>query len=229
MRLYLALPLLALLATSAHAGRPLVTEDAGVLDRGDCEWEPVAGRSTAQGSPAETTLSTQIGCGAGMSSQLAVALGQSRSAGQTSLGLSLGAKTQLIDGGESGSSLTLAYGAAWARDANGGNGFRLELGSVNLVSSTPLAEGWTGHVNLGRAYYREDRVTRTTWALALENDFNETVGWGAEAFGESGSRPWLGVGLRWDATETLNINLSYAQHAGAEQARMVTLGAKLAF
>lgn len=55
------------------------------------------------------------------------------------------------------------------------------------------------------------------------------MGWGAEAFGESGSRPWLGAGLRWDATETLNLNLSCAQQAGAEQARMVTLGAKLAF
>ena len=36
--------LLWVLGASAHAGRPLATEDAGVLARGDCEVESFAGR-----------------------------------------------------------------------------------------------------------------------------------------------------------------------------------------
>lgn len=229
MRFSFTLTVLALAATAAHAGRPLVTEDAGVLDRGDCEWESVAARDTARSTPTTKALSTQVACGLGWGSQLALAIGHSRAGGQTSRNLSLGAKTRLIDGGEDGPSLTLAYGAAWVRDSADGDRTQPELASANLVLSAPLADGWTGHANLGPTHYRDGQVTRTTWALAAENDLSDQLGWGLEAYGEDGSCPWLGAGLRWDASSSLNLNVSFARQAGADRARLITLGAKLAF
>lgn len=115
------------------------------------------------------------------------------------------------------------------QDPADGNRTRPDLASASLVLSTPLAEGWTGHANLGPTHYRDGQVTRTTWALAVENDVSDTLGWGAESFGEKGDSPWLGTGLRWDMDKSLNLNISFARQAGTSQARMVTLGIKLAF
>jgi hypothetical protein len=229
MRFLITLPLLALLVSAAHAGRPLVTEDAGVLAQGECECESVAARNTAHASPTENALSTQVVCGLGLGSQLAVALGQSRSGGQTGRTVGVGGKAMLIDGGDDNYSLTLAFGARWVRDPVAGTGSGPDQAAANLVLSAPLAEGWTGHLNLGPTHSRDDRVIRTTWAVAVENELNDNLGWGAESFGEKGDSPWMGTGLRWDIDKSLNLNVSLARQAGALQARTVTLGIKFAF
>jgi hypothetical protein len=227
MRAVLTLLLLASLAPSAQAGRPLVTEDAGVLDPGECEWESVAARIREGDGPAENAGSTQVGCGLGWLSQASIAVGQARSGGITSTNIGLGGKTRLSPEGEERFSLTLAYGVVWVHDED--RGVRPDLAAANLVLSVPLAQDWTGHANLGPTHYRDGQVTRATWALAVENDLDDGLGWGVESFGEHGSRPWLGAGLRWDVGPAWNLNLSYARQAGADAARMATLGVKFAF
>ncbi len=77
-RHFLAAATLALLATSAHAGRPLVTEDAGVLGKGECEWESFLASARISGSPTVNGWDTQVGCGVLASSQVAFSYGLGR-------------------------------------------------------------------------------------------------------------------------------------------------------
>jgi hypothetical protein len=63
------------LVSAAWAGRPLVTEDAGVLNRGECEIENFAGRAD---NPTLNALWAQVGCGTGVNTQLAIGAGRER-------------------------------------------------------------------------------------------------------------------------------------------------------
>jgi hypothetical protein len=63
----------ALTITPAFAGRPLQTEDASVLARGECEVEGSTARLSAADA-AERSEALQLGCGIGVSTQLALAV-----------------------------------------------------------------------------------------------------------------------------------------------------------
>jgi hypothetical protein len=101
---------LALLPLVATAGRPLQTEDAGVLDRGACEIEGFRARATAEGiSARETRL--QAGCGVGFGSQVALAVSSTRVDAERERGLSLVGKTGLWKApGDDAPALTFAWG-----------------------------------------------------------------------------------------------------------------------
>jgi hypothetical protein len=84
---------MALLAFAGHvqAGRPFATEDAGVLAQKECEWESFAARARTRGEPRETGWSTQIGCGVGFKTQVALAFGRSKFESENTNALALGA------------------------------------------------------------------------------------------------------------------------------------------
>ncbi len=62
----------AALPLAAQAGRPLATEDAGVLDAGSCEFEAFAATERATASPVLRSHAFQVGCGVGARTQLAL-------------------------------------------------------------------------------------------------------------------------------------------------------------
>lgn len=96
-------------ATAAHAGRPLATEDAGVLERSECEVETY-GANTRMGSADTTSLSSQLSCGIGRSTQLGAAIGRSRDDFGHANSFTLNGKTNLFKGEGSSASYTIAYG-----------------------------------------------------------------------------------------------------------------------
>lgn len=85
-----------------QAGRPFATEDAGVLAQKECEWESFAARERTHGAPSETGWNTQVGCGVGFKTQVALAFGRNKSESAHTNALGLSAKTGLIDGGDNG-------------------------------------------------------------------------------------------------------------------------------
>lgn len=78
----------AALALPAQAGRPLQTEDAGVLDRGSCELEGAAARESASGASAREA-SLQFGCGIGWDSQVALNAAHAKADGDSARALAL--------------------------------------------------------------------------------------------------------------------------------------------
>lgn len=209
------------------AGRPLATEDAAVLERGDCEWESFAARATERHSSAVNTLSTQLGCGIGVSTQVALAVQRESSGGQHANALVLGGKTGLVERKDETPGLTLAWGMATAKQP--GDSFKRERTALNLVLSQELAKDLTGHINLGRLRHHSAHQSATTWNLAAEYALGQGIDVMAETYGQTHAKPALGAGVRFAATDKLTFDASYTLQSGAAKARLWTLGAKLAF
>lgn len=215
-------------AGPAQAGRPFATEDAGVLEKGDCEWESFASRARTRGESSVTAWNTQLGCGVGFKSQVGLAFGRSKFESENTNALNLGAKTGLIDGEENGTSVTLAYGGIAAKGPDEGS-YRWSSTAVNLVLSRPLSEAWTVHANLGWTRDRPSKLDSTTWAVAAEWAVSEQWAVGAEAYGDDRNKPWLGTGIRWTVSKAWSVNASYAVNRETPRTSAASVGFKFAF
>lgn len=220
----LCLPLL-LVALPLQAGRPFITEDAGVLARGDCEWESVAARARVSGEPRASGLSTQLGCGLGAQLQLAANAGRARAGGERASSLGLAGKWGLWEGGDG--ALTLAWGSSWSRLRGAGSDW--DGAGALLAYSRQLGGGWGLHANLGHAYSRAERRSETPWALLVERQLHADVDVGTELFGADGRRPGLGLGARWRPAEGWTVDASLARSGSQPRERLVTVGLKLEF
>ena len=215
-------------AGPAQAGRPFATEDAGVLEKGDCEWESFAARARTRGESSVTGWNTQLGCGVGFKSQVALAFGRSKFESENTNALALGAKTGLIDGGENGTSVTLAYGGVAAKGPGEGS-YRWNTTAVNLVLTRPLSADWIVHGNLGWTRDRPGKLDSTTWAVAAEWAATEQWTVGAETYGDDRNKPWLGVGARWTISKAWSVNASYAVNRETPRTSAASVGFKFAF
>lgn len=218
-------------ALPAHAGRPLQTEDAGVIAHGDCEVEGVAARVSLAGQHG-TGRSLQLGCGIGADTQLALAAARASAAGESVNGWALGGKTALWRGaGDEAPAFALAYGAAWERAA--GQGLRHSASVVSAVYSMPLAQG-TLHANLGVEHDEAARDTATVWHLAYEHAGFDVGGIRlapmGELFGARGESAWWNLALRATLVpDRFFVDASIGRQLGDGRPRLVTLGFKFAF
>lgn len=218
----------ATIALSAHAGRPLQAEDAGVLDRGVCEVEGAVARLSADGTTARESA-LQLGCGIGLNSQLALGAASAKEGGARARGLALAGKTAVWSGqGDDPAALALAWGLQWLKAH--GDSWRHAGTDINLVYSRPLPAELTLHANLGHSRDEAGKQRSTSWALALEHAGYGSLALMAEVFGDDREAPWWNLGLRWSAVpERLDVDLSYGRQMASGRPRLVTLGSKLAF
>jgi len=224
--LCLSIALLALAGT-AQAGRPLATEDADVLSRGQCEAEGFIARASASGEPATRGWTLQGSCGIGLDTQLALAASRSRSDGISGSGLLFGGKTGILPREGDGLGLTLAWGLVGEK-VQGGS-MEHELSYLNLVATREFSPGWTGHANLGWLRSESADASSTTWNLALEKSLGNGIDLMGEVYGDDRSDEWLGLGVRWAASDRLSLNASWATLNATPRARLWTLGFKVAF
>lgn len=223
-------PLAALLATSpALAGRPLQTEDAGVLERGACEIEAVL----EQAGPAAARVRGQglgAGCGVGAGVQLGASLAAERADGERSRGAALGAKWRLA-GGDDGPQLTLTAGADWLKA--GGSGWQQAGAGLGLVATLPVPGGAV-HAAVAHGRDRPGRRDTTSWGLAWELDERAlgALAWApmAELLGDDRDGAAFNLGLRLALqADRLWLDASWGRRLAGERERLVTLGLKLAF
>lgn len=221
--------LAALACGAAHAGRPLVAEDAGVLERGDCEFEGVASRLSLEG-PTATTGLLQVACGVGLRTQLAGTLGTTRSEGEHSLQAAASGKTALRSLTDEQAGVALAYSFIGARPS--GMGWRYDLTTLLGVVTVPVHKDLLLHGNLGASYSRIDRETSAIWAAAAEflQVGDTALDLMAETFGTQRDPLWLNFGLRYTVVpEQFTVNASFGAQGGSERAKLATLGFKLNF
>lgn len=217
------------IATTSHAGRPLVTEDAGVLEKGSCELETYARRLTERAAPSSNGFSLQYGCGVGMRTQVALAATMDRADGATVRGLAFGGKTSISDGGEADPSWTLAWGLTAEKSPGASLGH--ETTWLNGVFSMPLGKDLKLHANLGWTRAQSTHQSTTGWAVALERSTASGIDVMGEAFASDRDRaPWLQVGLRWAAVpEKVFVDGSWGFQTVSSRPRMLTVGLKAAF
>jgi hypothetical protein len=212
----------------SQAGRPLQTEDAGVLEAKACEVEGVTGRARVAGTPSVRDNALQLGCGVGFNSQLALAVSTSDDGTERERGVRLGGKTEVWSaGGDDGAALTLAWGVSRARAAAGG--WKTALLDARAVVSLP-AGPLTWHLNLGHERDPQARISTTVWGVAAEHE-----GWGAfapmaELYGDDRGAPWWNLGLRYTlAKDKAYLDLSYGQQMSRGTPSLLTVGFKLVF
>ena len=228
-RLLLLAAASALTCSAAIAGRPMATEDAGVLEASDCELESFIGANRPRGGPTERVLSLQVGCGVGAHSQVAVAIARASAEGDAVRSLTLLGKTALNPGAEdSAPKLALAW-ALGADSARGG--LKHESSALNAVVSWPLHEEVSLHLNLGWGHSAADKQSTTSWAAGVEHHVRDDLDLTAETFGnDRDASPWVQVGLRWAVKpEKFYVDTSYGVQTGGERGKAVTLGLRWAF
>ena len=215
------------LSSAAHAARPLATEDADVLERGECEAEGVIAESKPSDEPSTRGWTAQGACGVGASTQLALAYNRSRTDAASLSGLLLGGKTAILSREGDGLGVALAWGIV-AAEAEGSS-MKHELTYLNGVATRELSPGWTGHANLGWVRSKSANASSTTWNLALEHPLGNGVDLTAELYGDDRAKPWIGVGARWAVTDQLSLNASWATQRETPRVNAWSIGFKLAF
>lgn len=213
---------------AAIAGRPLQTEDAGVLGTSECETETVSSRESGGGSADLRETSLQIGCGIGWRTQLAIAGARARGADGRSDALAVVGKTWLRELTDAQTGLTVAYAFTSGRAAGGS--YRYQATEVKAVVSSPLAADWLLHANLGVARDRTERRSSTIWSAAIERTGIGPFDLMAEAFGDDRQAPWWNTGLRYTAIDRcLFLDASYGARMQTGRRKLVTVGLKYAF
>jgi hypothetical protein len=209
---------------AAHAGRPLQTDDAPVMDARGCEIE--SAHSDWRAGVHEWRQSyLQLGCGIGWNTELALQALKPRE-------LAVGGKTQVFStpwrDGDAQLSLawTLAHRhveTAWRRSSAG----------LTLVATAPLSGDWMVHANLG--HLRDELLRRHTtgWALAAEhNGLGDAGRWQpmAEVVGDDRGRPFVNAALRVAVVPgQLFADASLGRQLGGAKTRLATAGFRLAF
>lgn len=225
------------LAASAQAGRPLQTEDAGVLEPRSCEVEGATLRTRAEGVTARDT-GLALACGIGLSSQAGLATSRSKVPDERGRAVELFGKTNLWRGKGHGHdddapALTLAWALGMARTDGAAEGWQQANRELNLVYSAPAGPG-SVHLNLGHARDQASRLRSTTWGAAYEHEGVDAAGvkWQpmAELFGDDRDGAWWNLALRATVVpERLFLDVSYGRQFARERARLVTAGFKFTF
>lgn len=215
-------------AIACHAGRPLATEDTDILDQKECEWESFVAHETSGANSGVDGGTTQIGCGLGYSTQLALAYSRARSAGLSAQGLSLVGKIGLIERKDDAMGLTLAW-TLGSEKAPGSSSFKHEVSQLILVATMELAESLTTHANLGWIHTKTARASSTTWNLAAEYALAVGCDSMAEVYGDDRTKPWLGAGIRWAVTQQFSVNASYSVQRETARSQLWTVGFNLGF
>lgn len=201
---------------------------AGVLTAGECELEVFALRQTAGDAPKETGGWAKPGCGIGYRTQLAFGGGRTKVEPDRHTAAALSGKTWLRELTDEQTGVALAYAVGGEKAP--GRSFRHENTALAAVASSPVAKDLLLHANLGWSRSQAERLTSTTWALALERTGDGGLDVGAEIYGDDRSAAWLGVGARWALRpQKLSVDFSWAVQTDSARAKLVTIGLKLAF
>ena len=209
-----------LAAPASWAGRPLVTEDAEVLARGECEIEGFFGRVE---KPRGDSHSLQLGCGVGGGTQLGLGAGRDRSEDDRVNAIAVNGKTGLREPSPGQPGLAIAYAASGLKHFGGP--LRLDASEIKGVATLD-SDGWLYHFNAGWAYAHEERAHRAIWALAVERpNALGPIDLMAETFGDNKSNPWVQLGARWAVVpERLLLDASWGLQSRHGRPRQATLG-----
>lgn len=213
----------------SQAGRPLQTEDAGILEAKTCEVEGATARARVAGAPTLRDSALQLGCGVGFNSQVALAVSTASDGTDRERGIRLGGKTEIWSaGGDNGAALTLAWDVDRARAGSGG-GWKTAGVDARAVVSIP-AGPLTWHLNVGHERDTQARSSTNAWGVALEHEGYGPLAPMAELFGNDREAPWWNLGLRYTiAKDKAYIDMSYGRQMTGGTPSLLTAGFKLVF
>ena len=219
-RYLLPIALVAALATvQAHAGRPLSTEDASVLEEKRCQLESWIDRSR---DATAGWLVPACNFGAGIEWQAGFARAREDGSARFSEAY-VQAKRVFIEPEAGRTGVALVVGTVRRPQNEVRRGWQNPY--VLVPFTHPLGEAAI-HANVGWSRDAESRRNLTLWGVAFEAPMGERVAVVAEAFGENRERPFVRAGFRWTAIpEVLDFDLTAVARPGGERSdRYISFG-----
>ncbi len=222
---YLAIgAILGAFSLPATAARPLITDDARIVDPDSCQLE-----SWMQFQSGGNETWALPGCNP--SGNLEITLGGSthRLDGRSELSnVQLQLKTLLKPLEANGSGVALTLGALNHPQAQN----RKLFGNLYLnvpVSFSFADDRFVTHINIGASRDTELKQSRLTWGLGTETELHPRVHLIAETFGQNRGRPSYQAGLRfWIVKDRIQLDTTYGNAFGrGTEERFFTIGIRL--
>jgi hypothetical protein len=214
-------------ATDAHAGRPMITDDASVVEHGDLQLE-----SWAEWTRGARAAWFNVGVNPFGTTELS--LGAAHADGDAGRGTPVAwqIKQLLRPHDDTAPGFALALRGEYDSRVDGGGSGLPGAQAVLALATWPLAgERLLLDVNLGALRARADGGnadayrTRAIWAVALDAEVLPATRASLEGFGVGSERLRWQAGLRHQALERLQIDFAFGAQAGRWNAtRQVNVG-----
>ncbi|MBN9367362.1 MAG: hypothetical protein J0H59_10040 [Comamonadaceae bacterium] len=206
---------------AAQAARPMVTDDARIVDAKACQVE-----SWVKRNQDSTEYWAQPACN--FTGNLELSLGGARGkddGGTQTTDIVLQAKTLFKPLEPDG----WGWGLAVGHVRHPASGARSDLYAYLPASFALHGERLVLHTNIGWLHEREAGRHRMTWGLGTEAQWRESTWLIGEVFGQNQGRPFYQVGLRhWLVPGHVQVDATYGNRAGSStQERWLSIGLRL--
>jgi hypothetical protein len=207
-------------ASNAHAARPMITDDARIVDAKACQLE-----SWVQKYPDSTELWALPACNFTGNLELTFGGAFTREAGYTrTTGVVVQGKTLFKAMDINGWGIGLAAGRVQHPVTGTGDWYSYVPTSFSFGNDAVVV-----HTNLGWLYEGETRRNLLTSGLGTEVQFAERTWLIAEIFSQDRGKPFHQLGLRhWLVPDRVQLDATYGnRNGGGNDERWFTIGMRL--
>lgn len=210
-------------AASTYAARPMITDDARIVDDKSCQVESWIRRERDR-----TEFWALPGCNFTGGIEFTAGGGGGGENGSRSSDLVLQGKVLLKPLETNGWGATAAVGYVRHSSALGTEARDFY---VNVPLSYSFTDDkFTAHTNVGWLHEGGSGASRATWGLGTETQITKRIGFVAEAFGQLSRDSFYQLGLRfWVVPDRVQIDTTYGNRIGgnSDQSRWFSIGLRL--
>ena len=205
----------------AQAARPMMTDDARIVDPKSCQLE-----SWVRDSKHITEYWAQPGCNVGENAEITIGGSLEGENGHSSFAneiYQIKSIIRPIDINQTGYSIVLGN----TRDPKRTMNKVIQDWYLNVPISYPYNDRLVIHTNLGVTHLTDERTEKINWGLSSEYNYNERVDLISEVFNQSSNSTYFQFGLRyWLIKNRAQIDTTYMNsfnHIGEDQSFSVGL------
>jgi len=205
----------------AHAARPMMTDDARIVDPKSCQLE-----SWVRDSKNMTEYWAQPGCNVGENTEITIGGSLEGENGHSSYAneiYQIKSIIRPIDINQTGYSIVLGN----ARDPKRAMNKVIQDWYLNMPMSYPCNDRLVIHTNLGVTHLTDEHKEKMNWGLSTEYNYNERVDLISEIFNQSSNSTYFQFGLRyWLIKNRAQIDTIYMNsfnHIGEDQSFSIGL------
>lgn len=211
----------AFVALDAGAARPMITDDARIVDAQACQLE--AWTRLDRDSREYWALPA-----CNFTGNLEVTFGGGRKEAEGFSDNVLQGKTVLkpLEAGGWGAAFTL--GAVRHPRRVTANGWPGDAYFNVPLSASAMGGAWVAHFNAGASYRRDEKRTVGTWGLGNEVRLRDGIYLIPEVFRGEPGRPFYQVGLRyWVVKDFLQMDATYGNRFGSDDRHWISVGLRV--
>lgn len=226
MRVLLAAAVVVALAPCAHAARPMITDDARIVDAKACQVESWVKRNESSTEAWALPACNPTG-------NLELTFGGARTwvrgEGSAFTDHQVQAKTLFQPLEPNGLGYGLAVGTLRHPHRESANGWPGDYYAYVPVSKSFADDFWVMHVNVGAFRKRDEGRTQGTWGWGNEIRVRDELFVIPEIFGNDRGRPFYQAGVRfWVVKDRVQIDTTYGNRLTSGTAeRWISVGLRL--